>query len=486
MTLSFDDTKYEIKEITQKDETITVRAFEHIPYCVSPLDPMLERLSVYAPEALFHGEKINGYGIEDAPIFMPNTVGGYMPGPEEAPGPNFMGEINASFHAIKRGYVVVSAGARGRGCKGLNGENVGIAPAGLVDLKAAVRFIRFNKDSMPGDTEKIITNGTSAGGAMSALLGSTGNHPDYNKYLEEIGAADERDDVFASSCYCPITNLENADIAYEWEFNGINDYHRMMIEETENGIADHPDLLGKPDGMPPKPPKFVPVNGELNNDQKRISDELCEKFPEYLNNLSLRDANGEKLSLNADGDGSFLDMIKGNILKSAQSTLDHGKDILNESGVSNWLSVENGKAVAIDWKRFVLYRTRMKEAPAFDNVSMGTAENELFGSDRIKERHFTSFSKENDTAGGALAEEGQIKLMNPMNYIEDDSAVKAKHFRIRHGAVDRDTSLAISEILNQKLVNAGIDSEIAHPWGIPHSGDYDLPEMFAWIDSICK
>lgn len=483
MTLSFDNTKYEIKNISQKGETITVRAFEHIPYCVSPLDPILERLSIYAPEAFFHGEKINGYGIENAPIFMPNTVGGYMPGPEEAPGPNFMGETNASFYAIQHGYVVVSASARGRGCKGINGDNVGIAPADIVDLKAAVRFIRSNKKSIPGDTEKIITNGTSAGGAMSALLGSTGNHPDYSKYLEEIGAVGERDDVFASSCYCPITNLENADIAYEWEFNGINDYHRMMIEEPENGMADHPDLLGKPDGMPPK---FVPVNGELSREQQRISGELCERFPEYLNSLSLRGANGENLSLNADGEGSFLEMIKVNILRSAQNELDLGKDILNEKGVSDWLTVENGKAAAMDWKKFVLYRTRMKEAPAFDNVSMGTAENELFGSESTKERHFTSFSKENDTAGGTLAEEGQIKLMNPMNYIEDDSAVKAKHFRIRHGAVDRDTSLAISEILNQKLVNSGIDSEIAHPWGIPHSGDYDLPEMFAWIDSICK
>jgi len=24
------------------------------------------------------------------------------------------------------------------------------------------------------------------------------------------------------------------------------------------------------------------------------------------------------------------------------------------------------------------------------------------------------------------------------------------------------------------------------PWEIPHSGDYDLDELFQWIDGICK
>ena len=121
-----------------------------------------------------------------------------------------------------------------------------------------------------------------------------------------------------------------------------------------------------------------------------------------------------------------------------------------------------------------------------EKVSMGTAENELFGTNDVKQRHFTAFSKEHDTVGGAIAEKDQVRLMNPMYYIDDPIAVKATHFRIRHGAVDRDTSLAISEILALKLEDAGIDTDIAHPWGIPHAGDNDLPELFDWIDSICK
>lgn len=39
-------------------------------------------------------------------------------------------------------------------------------------------------------------------------------HPDYAPLLKAMGAADEQDDVFASVCYCPIADLDNADMAY--------------------------------------------------------------------------------------------------------------------------------------------------------------------------------------------------------------------------------------------------------------------------------
>ena len=34
---------------------------------------------------------------------------------------------------------------------------------------------------------------------------------------------------FAVSAYCPITDLDHADMAYEWQFNGVNDYKKMNI-----------------------------------------------------------------------------------------------------------------------------------------------------------------------------------------------------------------------------------------------------------------
>ena len=32
----------------------------------------------------------------------------------------------------------------------------------------------------------------------------------------------------------------------------------------------------------------------------------------------------------------------------------------------------------------------------------------------------------------------------------------------------------------------GYDVDFFLPWGLPHSGDYDLEELFDWIDGICK
>ena len=93
---------------------------------------------------------------------------------------------------------------------------MGRAPALIVDMKAVIRYLRHNRDVIPGDVEKIITSGTSAGGALSALTGATGNCEDYEPFFKAICAADERDDIFAANCYCPIHNLDNADTAYEW------------------------------------------------------------------------------------------------------------------------------------------------------------------------------------------------------------------------------------------------------------------------------
>lgn len=149
-----------------------------------------------------------------------------------------------------------------------------------------------------------------------------------------------------------------------------------------------------------------------------------------------------------------------------------------------WITIVNNEVTDVDFDKFIKFRTRMKDTPAFDNISMGTPENELFGTPEIQYRHFTEFSKNHSIVNGELSEEAQIKLMNPMNYISDNSCTTAKNFRIRHGAIDRDTSLAISAILAVTLEMNGVNVDYDLPWGIPHSGDYDLDELFAWIDNI--
>lgn len=464
--LIFDADAYTVETMELEGKKLIYRAFKNIPYIENPADPQMQRLSIYAPEAFFHGEHVGPYCRENAPVFFPNSVGGYMPGPVEKPGKNHKGQMNTIFRALLHGYVVVSAGVRGRCMKNAEGNFIGMAPAAICDLKAAVRYLRHNKERIPGDVEKIISNGTSAGGALSSLLGATGNHPDYAPYLKEMGAAREEDHIFAASCYCPITNLEHADMAYEWEFHQIEKWH---------GIRFNPPAPGE------IKPQIVPAEGVLTERQKKMSEELKSMFPAYLNSLYLKDSEGRRLVLDEEGNGSFQEYFLAFVAESAQRELDRGNNLSN----LDWLTVIDGKVTSIDFWKYVEFRTRMKEPPAFDNVSLGTPEHELFGNSETQFRHFTEFGQKHDTDGGQLAEPEQVKMMNPMNYIGDIQAKKAEHYRIRHGAVDRDTSLAVPVMLAAMLENHGVDVELRFPWGIPHAGDYDLEELFAWIDGIC-
>ncbi|WP_243109181.1 subtype B tannase [Blautia sp. OF09-25XD] len=334
----------------------------------------------------------------------------------------------------------------------------------MVDYKAAVRYLHFFADELPGDASKIITNGTSAGGALSSLMGSTGNHPDYEPYLQALGAADAGDNVFAASCYCPITNLEHADMAYEWEFCGVNDFHRANMKMDEGGR-----------------PVFTPVDGEMTKEQILVSAEEKAMFPAYVNSLGLKDENGDPLTLDADGEGSLKEYVKRVVMESAQRASDQGVDLSDKP----WLIVENGKVQGMDFTAYVKDITRMKTAPAFDALDLESPENDLFGNETTNCRHFTEYSTAHTKAQGACAEAEVVKMMNPMEYILDEKAEKAQHFRIRHGECDRDTSLVISAMLTAKLREAGCEVDYHSPWNTPHAGDYDLDELFAWIDGIC-
>lgn len=488
--LRFDREQYEVKTCKLDGYSITYRAFTGLNYCEKPVDA-IQKLNLFVPEVYYQGGTLNGYSLSTAPIFMPNTAGGYMPGPVDEPGKDRHGHPNSIFKALEHGYVVAAAGVRGRttgkrsheffeGGKGEipgtdTGKMVGKAPALIVDMKAAIRYLRHNRDIIPGDTEHIITNGTSAGGALSALAGATGNSPDYAPYLEAIGAADERDDIFAASCYCPIHNLEHADTAYEWQFCGNNAFYRTRRVETEHGI------------------EWVPFSGNMTEKQIALSKALKTLFPAYLNSLTLTDSEGNALTLDENGEGSFKEYVRSFVLKSAQKELDT-HDAANRL---NWLAVagsevekqaaltiKDGKAVALDWDVFVKNITRMKTAPAFDALDLNSPENEEFGTEEIKARHFTAFAKEHSEAKGEVADAQVVKMLNPTRYIGE--ADTAKYWRIRHGAFDRDTSLAIPVILAILLENKGYDVDFFLPWGLPHSGDYDLEELFRWIDAICR
>ena len=535
-SIVFNPEDYSTKTMNANGENVTFRAYEHLVYVKKPYDPESQMLSIYIPEPYLKGESINGFTAETAPIFMPNGVGSYMPGQIEEPMEESRhGGANAVLYALSNGYVVVSPAIRGRTLKHENGYETGKAPSLIVDYKAAVRFVRHNRKAKripAGDTEKIISSGTSAGGALSALLGATGNAKDYDPYLKEIGAAKERDDVFASMAYCPITNLENADMAYEWMFHDANEYYnavpsgiREPLANKESASSDN-KIKNRPGSVTAKTRKGIALTPE----QKEISAELKEKFAEYLNALNLRDSLGNRLNLSPDGNGLFREYIESLYLASAQDAIDTGDTKVLKTP---WLTITDGTAVHMDFSKYIKAVKRLKGVPAFDAFDMTTGENNEFGTYDIPNKHFTRYALEHSQlvtvpkleeeeeiakekarqyslafpvekrqlqkanleeqmekdkldlsqymAGGLI-----IKMMNPMRYIGNPDVQTAPNWRIRHGALDRDTALAIPAMLAVKLKNndKAVDFKVA--WGYGHGGDYDLPELFAWTDRICK
>ena len=459
--LRFNPEKYEVKTVVHEGQSLTYRAFENIVYVENPVDAQLQSMNIFVPEAYYAGESINGYTLRTAPIFFPNTVGGYMPGLADSPDRESFGKFSTSFYALLHGYVVAAPGARGRVNRTEDGRYYGKAPACIVDLKAAVRYLHFNADLIPGDAEKIVSNGTSAGGALSSLLGATGNHADYAPYLDALGAAPARDDIFAASCYCPITNLDHADMAYEWMYNGENEYHMPRMTMV-NGEAH-----------------FEPSTEQMRDEQIALSNQVKPLFPAYLNSLGLKDESGAALTLDENGEGSFKRLVEGYVMASAQEALRSGENL---SGI-DWLTLDGDTVVGIDFPAYVRAITRMKPALAFDSTLMNTPENDLFGSETVNCRHFTEFARDHGEQKD-MADPKVIRMMSPMDYIGSGESTVAPHWRIRHGEADRDTSLAISAMLTTKLRNAGRVVDYKLPWNVPHSGDYDLKELFGWIDSL--
>lgn len=486
-SLNFKDSEYVRKTLNYNGRDITVRAYENIIYVSAPVDTAFQKINIYIPEDYYNGKSINGYSAANAPIFLPNQIGGYMPAKPGNTTQKNMGEMpplngqpakeiikeleknappeglmrstsmsmvknNTIMEALLHGYVVASPGARGRT------SAAGKAPSAIIDLKAAVRYLKYNDGQMPGDAKKIISNGTSAGGAMSSLLGATGNNLDYEPYLKKLGAAPGTDDIFAVSAYCPITNLDHADAAYEWQFNGQNSYAGGFPGRSSSAAAK-----------------------SLTQEQISTSNDLKALFPEYVNSLKLTDENGKVLTLEKDGSGPFKDLVKSFVLSSANKAIDDGTDI---SGVK-WITFKDGHAANIDWDSYITDIKRQKAPPAFDALDLSSPENQEFGTDKKDKSHFTDYSKQHSSLNDSeIADKKIITMMNPMNYIGDPRTKTARYWRIRHGSRDRDGSLATPILLATLLKNKGMSVDISLPWDKPHSGDYDLENLFEWIDTI--
>ena len=478
ISLAFDVKNYESMSTTVDNKEIKYRAFEYIPYVANPIDIDQQYMNIYVPEEYFNNGTVNGYNTQTAPIFMPNAVGGYMPSQAMTPKVE-NGKPNSVLYALSRGYVVASPATRGRTNKASDGNFIGKAPAVIVDLQAATAYLHANDSTMPGNANRIITNGTSAGGAVSLLQGATGNNSDFQPYLQALGAATAATNVYAVSAYAPITNLDAADMAYEWSYKGITSFNKVTMGQGELPQANV--------GGNTAPPQRTMQRVNLNADDVAYSNLLSEHFPEYVNNLQLHDSMGRVLKLDKNGNGTFKNYVKAFIIDAANKAQAKGTDLSKHTYFVR--DNKTGAIKDINWEAYNQFVSRSKAPGAFDSRSNDSGENNLFGTSATDNNHFTITAALHDTTPNqdVYVENAKIvTMMNPMNYLGSPAATNARYYRIRYGTADSNTSVAIPLIVGTRAQNLGYNVDMATPFDVDHSGDYDLDELFNWMDNIVK
>ncbi|MBQ7535824.1 MAG: tannase [Stomatobaculum sp.] len=480
-----------------------------IPYCASPADESYETMGIFVPGAYFEGTE-NGAGTytceklpvaecgkyvaDTAPMILPVNTPGYsaMASPTGYESSFGYGSVT---DYTKEGMVVVFAGCRGR-------EHG--APLGVTDLKAAVRFVRYNSELLPGDAESIFCCGMSGGGAQSAILGASGDSALYEPYLRQIGAAmDYSDAVQGVMCWCPVTNLDMADEAYEWNMG-----------MTREGLTE---------------------------EEQRLSDGMAEAFADYINRLELTDGEGEALRLEKSETGiwqagSYADYMKGVV----ETSLNHfladtsfpydadssknagpggfgGDNIRRSSSVSAAVSISGTCETAEDyiaalnspftWVSYdagtgTVSITSMadfcramkpvsKGLGAFDALDRGQGENTLFGYGSGEGSHFDpvlaelcagtehedDFRKDleqKDAAGSTV--KTRVDMYNPLYYLCSfydgyGTSEPAGYWRIRSGIEQGDTALTTETNLALAVAayGPGHDVDFETVWGQGHT-----------------
>ena len=541
--LTFDETKW----VYDSDNDVYYQI--GVQYCAQPAALDYETLAVVVPGAYLTGMDngdgtytctsnpdgtVNGFTAETAPMMMPVNTAGYS---AQAAATNYSYSSVSAY--LDAGYVYVYSGCRGRS-NGYNDDGTlayaGGAPWGVTDLKAAVRYLRLNNDTIPGNPERIFAFGHSGGGAQSAVLGASGDSALYFDYLASIGAAmyDEdgnyiSDAICGAMCWCPITSLDYADEAYEWN----------MGQYMDSGTR---------------------AEGTWT---KALSQDLAACYGEYLNQLGLKDEDGNALILEQSEDGiyasgSYYDYVLGQIELSLNNFLEDTEFPYTPSnsmmadggfgpppdggaggppddgGPMPWLTGESdtesvtyetpedyinslnedetwveydaatGKAHVTSIAAFARQqKTASKNVAAFDDLSRGQAENYVFGDSQNDALHF-------DAAMAAILEENQEKysqfsdfdpqyvtdyqeyktsvddwgsdsltrqnMYNPMYFLSDyyegcGSSHVASHWRIHTGITQGDTALTVEMNLALALQqNSSVDDvEFQTVWGQGHT-----------------
>ncbi len=454
-------------ELGGQSYRVVYRKYQHLPYVAKPVDAEYQSLDVLVPVSV-NDRPVDASG---APILFNITIGGYMSasnfhenhGPVRRPAPlppSSARRPGAGPHqvivgmrtlrlqmALASGYVVVTPGARGRDNQSPDGSFPGKAPATIVDLKAAIRYLRHNADRMPGNPDWIVTSGCSAGGALSALLGTSGDSPLFTPYLEEIGAAEASDHVFATACYSPITDLEHADMSYEW-FYGVQESMRGPVDAT-------------------------------------LSAKLAALHGPYQDSLGLKGRDGFGDVTEARLEEYLLRFLR----PSAEAFLQRLDEDARRVYLAGhpWLGWD-GRTAGFTLRSLARDVGRGKSAPAFDDLEMLSPEVSLFGNAHIDFRHYTDFSLQHATGNPDERIDDElaacVRMMNAMHFARQGKTAHAHHWWLRTGARERGISPSVMVNLGTCLENHGHNVDMAFFWDGGHCADEDPEGMIAWIGRV--
>lgn len=534
-----------------------------LKYCAKPESADFETLGIYVPGAYLtataNGDGtytaavndnglVNGLTARTAPVVMPVNTPGYT---GQKPPMAYSYDSISSY--LKAGFIYVHAGLRGRDNGYDSSKKLiysGGAPWGVTDLKAAVRYLRYNKGVLPGSTDSIFVFGHSGGGAQSSVMGASGDSQLYTPYLESIGAAmvDAQgqaihDSISGVMAWCPITNLDFADAAYEWN----------MGQYASTGTR--------------APTVWTSA----------LSKDLAAAYAEYINKLGIKDKNGNVLTLEKSANGiyaagSYYNYVVSTVQESLNNflvdtqfpytkttrgpmgggmpqggtptsgagqganagsaavsttyqTVQEYIDSLNKD--TKWVvyDAKTNAATITGLAPFVaVCKPPSKNVPAFDDLNRSQPENNVFGNDNSDSLHFdfiladllaknqktysglsdwkdsyvdeyASDLKAVDKLGNGI--QYRQNTYNPMYYLLPyyegyQKSTVAPHWRIHTGIEQGDTATTVEMNLALALQNYnGVkDVEFATVWGQGHTmaerTGNAASNFIAWVTEVAK
>ncbi|MBE6016575.1 MAG: hypothetical protein E7233_03045 [Lachnospiraceae bacterium] len=497
-------------------------ALFNVPYCTSPVDPEVQVMNIYVPDAYMTEEAdgsivINPDGIftnsdgttytaQTAPIIYQNTIDAYKEGtPIVDLGASRKGNSGHYADYLASGYVLVSVGTRGNTSTvtDASGNEIycGTGNAFITDLKAGVRFLKVNDSQMAGDAEKIIATGGSAGGGAASLLAASGNTDVFDKELSDIGAAEAPDDIFAGMIYCPITDMENADADYDL-------LHYSQKAKAGMGGGEEPI-----DTEVAKALAMTMIERAETFGSELIYDEQADTFKgEFIDGLNTYvEECYQKLydSKNADEqkalleENDFLTVQDGKVStdfygfitarmsrKKGELGFDSPNNTSNEAGI--FMNEDGTKYHFSVTDRDILNELMDKYADSDETIRLQELNEEIHEFvliEKPKSEYYADIVPSYDEALDSEVQELAASL-NPLTFIMAADSSMAKHWRFNIGEIDGDAGFMTAYLMSLALGNAGVSPENADInliYDCAHGAMEDAPEdVQIFIDSICK